>query len=99
VADRLRNTFNAVNKGKEYPASELICIRGDISKIERLKTELSTVRKSFSKRGLDMAETKDSLAKRGVPSPNLADSFIMGACPHLIDGGSTVAVFAPKRLR
>jgi phage terminase large subunit len=31
-----------------------------------------------------MVETKDELAKRGVASPNLADSFIMGACPHLV---------------
>lgn len=85
VADRLRNTFNAVNKGKRYKPDELICIRGDIDKIERLKTELSTPRRSYSKRGLDMVETKDQLAKRGIPSPNLADAFIMGACPHLIE--------------
>lgn len=84
VADRLRNTFNAVNKGAIYPASELISISGDLVKLERLKTELSTPRKRFSKRGLDMVETKDELAKRGVASPNLADAFIMGACPHLV---------------
>ncbi len=85
VADRLRNTFNAVNKGMKYDPSQLICIRSDIEKIERLKTELATPRKSYSKRGLDMLETKDQLAKRGVSSPNLADAFIMGACPHLVD--------------
>lgn len=86
VADRLRNTFNAVNKGATYPASELISISGDLSKLERLKTELATPRKRFSKRGLDMVETKDELAKRGIASPNLADAFIMGACPHLVVG-------------
>lgn len=85
VADRLRNTFNAVNKGATYPASELISISGDLAKIERLKTELATPRKRFSKRGLDMVETKDELAKRGIASPNLADAFIMGACPHLVN--------------
>lgn len=84
VADRLRNTFNAVNKGMKYPASELISISSDIKKIERLKTELTLPLKSFSKRGLDMVEPKDSIKKRGFESPNLADSFIMGACPHLI---------------
>lgn len=84
VADRLRNTFNAVNKGIKYPASELISISSDIDKLERLKTELATPRKRYSKRGLDMVETKDELAKRGIESPNLADAFIMGACPHLI---------------
>lgn len=85
VADRLRNTYNAVNKGKKYDPSELISISSDIKKIERLKTELSTPRKAYSKRGLDMVETKDQLKKRGINSPNLADAFIMGACPHLAE--------------
>lgn len=84
VADRLRNTFNAVNKGMKYPASELISLSSDIPKIERLKTELATPRLRFSKRGLDMVETKEEMAKRGIASPNLADAFIMGACPHLV---------------
>lgn len=83
VADRFRNTYNAVTKGMVYPASDLISISSGLDKIEGLKLELSTPRKRYSRRGLDMVETKDELAKRGVASPNLADSFIMGACPHL----------------
>ncbi len=85
VADRLRNTYNAVNKGRKYDASELISISSDIKLIERLKTELSSPRKSYSKRGLDMVERKEDMKKRDIESPNLADSFIMGACPHLVD--------------
>lgn len=84
VSDRLRNTYNAINKGMAYPASELISISSELPHLERLKTELSTPRRSFSKRGLDMIETKDQLSKRSIKSPNLADSFIMGACPHLV---------------
>ena len=84
VSDRLRNTYNAINKGMPYPASELISISSELPHLERLKTELSTPRRSFSKRGLDMIETKDQLSKRSIKSPNLADSFIMGACPHLV---------------
>ncbi len=84
VADRLRNTFNAVNKGMKYPASELISISSDIKEIEALKTELCSPRKDYSKRGLDMVESKKDLAKRGIKSPNKADAFIMGACPHLV---------------
>lgn len=84
VADRLRNTFNAVNKGMQYDPSELISISSDIDKLERLKTELATPRKRYSKRGLDMLETKDELKARKVASPNLADAFIMGCCPHLV---------------
>lgn len=84
VADRLRNTFNAVNKGQKFKPGEMISISSEVKFLERLKTELSTPRRRFSKRGLDMVETKDELAKRGIISPNLADAFIMGACPHLI---------------
>lgn len=85
VADRLRNTFNAVTKGEKFEPSELISISGGIAKLEQLKVELSTPRRRYSKRGLDIVEPKDALAKRGVPSPNLADAFIMGACPHLVE--------------
>ena len=62
----------------------------DIDKLERLKVELSTPRRSTSKRGLDMVETKDQLKKRKVASPNLADAFIMGACPHLAEQSNLV---------
>lgn len=92
VADRLRNTFNAVNKGMSYPASELISLSSDLPHLERIKTELTTPRKRFSKRGLDMIETKAELSKRGIASPNLADAFIMGACPHLVLHESTPRV-------
>lgn len=99
VADRLRNTYNAVTKGMSYPADELISISSDLPHLEMLKMELSTPRKRYSKRGLDMIETKDELARRDIKSPNLADAFIMGACPHLTEEMCTAAVFAPKRLR
>lgn len=85
VADRFRNTYNAVMKGMEYDQSELISITKDAAS-EELKLELSTPRKRYSKRGLDMVETKQELEKRGIASPNLADAFIMGACPHLVVG-------------
>jgi phage terminase large subunit len=84
VADRLRNTFNAVNKGMVYNPSELISISSSIKDIEALKTELCSPHKDYSKRGLDMVESKKDLAKRGIASPNKADAFIMGACPHLV---------------
>lgn len=84
VADRFRNTFNAVNKGMKYPASELISIDSAIIGLESLKTELCSPHKDYSKRGLDIVESKKDMAKRGIKSPNKADAFIMGACPHLV---------------
>jgi phage terminase large subunit len=86
VADRFRNTYNAVTKGQEFKPSDMISISSDLPKLNQLKLELSTPRRRFSKRGLDMVETKDQLKARDVDSPNLADAFIMGACPHLISG-------------
>lgn len=79
VADRFRNTYNYVVKGQPCAPDQLISISGTLPGLAKLKTELSTPRKRFSKRGLDMVETKDELKARGIPSPNLADSFIMGA--------------------
>lgn len=87
VADRFRNTYNAVTKGDKFEPSELISISSDIDKLDELKIQLSTPRKMYSKRGLDMVETKDQLAARDVDSPDLAEAFIMGACPHLVDKG------------
>lgn len=85
VADRFRNTYNAVVKGEHFDdPNDLISISGKVAKLDQLKTELSTPHKRYSKRGLDMVETKDELSKRGIPSPNLADGFIMGASPHLV---------------
>ena len=83
VADRLRNTFNAINKGQRYSANELISIDGNLPHIHRLKDELALPLRDYSKRGLDQVEPKDKIKDRGFDSPNLADAFIMGACPHL----------------
>ena len=84
VADRLRNTFNAINKGDKFEPGDMISISSELPFINRLKDELCLPRRTYSKRGLDMVEPKDKIKARGLNSPNLADSFIMGACPHLV---------------
>tara|TARA_R110002020_G_scaffold258448_1_gene472258 strand:+ start:8 stop:1363 length:1356 start_codon:yes stop_codon:yes gene_type:complete len=84
VADRLRNTFNAINKGMMFDPSDMISISSEIKDLEALKTELCSPHKDYSKRGLDMVESKKDMAKRGIKSPNKADAFIMGACSHLV---------------
>lgn len=91
VADRFRNTYNAVNKGMHYDPSDLISISSEIDKLEQLKTELSTPRKRYSKRGLDMVETKDELKKREIKSPNLADAFIMSFSLGLVESSTMQA--------
>lgn len=92
VADRFRNTYNAINKGMEYSVDQLISIDKDLPMLERLKEELSTPRRRYSKRGYDMVESKDELKKRDIESPNLADAFIMAYCREFVktklwDGG------------
>jgi phage terminase large subunit len=84
VADRFRSTFNAVTKGHKVSADKLISISSDLHNLEALKFELSAVHRDYSKRGLDMVESKKDVKKRLERSHDLADAFIMGACPHLV---------------
>lgn len=86
VADRFRNTYNAVTKGREYQADELISISTDIPErtLTKLIEELSTPFKDFDNNGRVKVESKRDLAKRDVNSPNLADSFIIAAARQLL---------------
>lgn len=81
VADRFRNTYNAVTKGMEFDESELISISSDMANLGTLVNELSTPRRKFSKAGKVMVESKDDLKKRDVESPNDADAFIAAFGP------------------
>lgn len=44
---------------------------------DTLKTELATVRYRFTSSGKRQVESKEEIKKRGVPSPDLADSLIL----------------------
>ncbi len=76
IADRFRNTFNAVNKGYKFEDHELISISSDMPNLANLITELSTPRRKYSKSGKVMVESKQDLKNREVDSPNDADAFI-----------------------
>ena len=84
VADRLRNTFNAVTHGMVFSVSDMISISSDIKSIDELKSELCEPHSDYSKRGLDMVESKKDVKRRLMKSHDLSDAFIMGACPHLV---------------
>lgn len=77
IADRFRNTFNAVTKGEIYNEDELISISSSIEHLEDLIIELTTPKKDFDLTGKVKVESKQDLLKRGIKSPNIADSFIM----------------------
>lgn len=88
VADRFRNTYDAIHNGTKYPADEMISIVSDMPHLEKLKTELSTPRRDFDKNGRVKVESKDDMAKSNreggpQPSPNIADAFVMCFAPHV----------------
>jgi phage terminase large subunit len=82
IADRFRNTYNAINRGEKFNDDELISISSEMPHLEKLKTELSTPKRDFDRNGRVKVESKEDLAKStriggSVPSPNLADAFVM----------------------
>jgi phage terminase large subunit len=86
IADRFRNTYNAINRGEKFKDDELISISSDMPHLEKLKTELSTPKRDFDRNGRVKVESKEDLAKPtrtggSVPSPNLADAFVMAFAP------------------
>lgn len=78
VSTRFRNTFNAVRRGMDIPASELISISSEIDDLDALIDELCTPKRDYDGAGGKVkVESKKDLKKRDVPSPNKADAFIM----------------------
>lgn len=82
VADRFRNTYNAVHKGEKFSDDELISIDADCPYLDKLIDELATPKRDFDKNGRVKVESKEDLAKRDVPSPNIADGFVMCFVPQ-----------------
>jgi len=81
VANRLRKTHMWVTEGVECDPAEIISIDPGVNYLEKLITELSTPHKDYDPSGRSKVESKKDLAKRDVPSPNIADAFIMAYCP------------------
>lgn len=81
TADRFRNTYLAVTKGRQFAADEMISLSSecDPRMLDKLIDELSTPKRDFDAAGKVKVESKKDLAKRDVASPNIADSFII-AC-------------------
>jgi len=77
LADRFRNTYNAVHRGEKFDDDQLISIASDCPHLDRLVDELSTPKRDYDQNGRVKVESKKDLAKREVASPNLADAFVM----------------------
>lgn len=79
LADRFENTYRLLKEGKSVEMGKLISIETmslDKKLLLKLQGELSAPRREFSN-GKMKVESKDSLKKRGIPSPNLADALVM----------------------
>lgn len=77
IADRLKITYNAVEKGHDYNEEDIIAIGSDVAYLEKLINELTQPKKDYDNLQRIKVESKKDLKKRGVVSPNIADAFIM----------------------
>lgn len=80
VATRFRKTYEAVELGIKHPHDELISINTatcDPKLLNKLIQELSAPRKDHDLSGKFKVESKKDMIKRGIKSPNIADSAIM----------------------
>jgi phage terminase large subunit len=99
VADRLRNTYNAVKGGAQFDKSEMIFISSDMPNLTKLIDELATPKRDYDTTGKVKVESKKDLAKKNreggpKPSPNLADGFIMAFCEYRPEGYDYTAALA-----
>lgn len=88
VRDRFYKTWRSVEARKadpncqlEYQPDELISLSSSIPKLEYLKAELSRPWVDYDGNGKVKVESKKDMKKRGIPSPNMADSLIMAFAP------------------
>jgi len=90
LADRFRNTYNAVRNGEKFSDDELISLSSDLPHLSMLIDELSTPQRHYDGNGRVKVESKQDLAKRGIASPNLADALVMVYAP---EGGDSAGIF------
>lgn len=64
-------------EAREWLQTGTKAMPGEGALIEQLQQELVSVRYKYDSHGREKAETKDEMKKRKLPSPNLADAFIL----------------------
>lgn len=91
VRDRFYNTWRVIKHlevnpndtefVKQFSDDQLISLSSDIKQLEYLKAELSRPWVGYDNNGRVKVESKKDMKKRGIPSPNMADSLIMAFAP------------------
>jgi phage terminase large subunit len=84
LADRFKNTRNAV-MGRAYDPEKIISIIPTLPFLDKLKAELCQPRREYLN-GKIKVESKDSMKKRGIASPNLADAVVMAYASDTVQG-------------
>lgn len=79
VRDRFYNTWRAIEYGDQYLEDQLISLDSESigKELDYLKAELSRPQVVYDDNGKVAVESKKDMKKRGIPSPNKADAFIM----------------------
>ncbi|RKS87320.1 phage terminase large subunit [Orbus hercynius] len=77
VADKCYNTWRAVKHGDKFNPDQLISISSKMKDKDYLIAELSRPQVDYDGNGRVKVESKKDMKKRGIPSPNKADAFIM----------------------
>lgn len=80
LADRFRNTYNAIERNESHDGN-IISISSDCNNLEKLIAELSAPKRDYDYSGRLKVEKKADMLKRGIKSPNLADSVVMCFAP------------------
>lgn len=91
VRERFYNTWRVVqhmNKNpndktflNQFKDDQLISLSSEMELLDYLKAELSRPWVEYDNNGRVKVESKKDMKKRGIPSPNLADSLIMAFAP------------------
>lgn len=91
VRDRFFNTWRVIKHLEEHPDDtafarqfnddQLISLDSGIKQLDYLKAELSRPWVDYDNNGRVKVESKKDMKKRGIPSPNMADSLIMAFAP------------------
>jgi phage terminase large subunit len=97
VGDRLRNTYNAVKNGQQFRDDEMIFIDSSMPYLDQLIDELCTPKRDYDLAGRVKVESKKDLDKRDIPSPNLADAFIMAFVDSMLAKPMQISAETLKR--
>lgn len=80
---RFEKTFEYIEEGENHPLDELISIPNH----NELIAQLSQPTYHYTDTGKIQIESKESLKKRGIESPDFADALVMVAGDRLFSGG------------